>query len=86
MDGKENGRTPAAAFVEFDTSDGHDNGRYPIWAQHAGLTKRELFAAMAMQGYCSVQEGWDQPAREVAKCAALMADALLAALNAEESK
>lgn len=51
-----------------------------------GLTKRELFAAMAMQGYCSVQEGWDQPAREVAKCAALMADALLAALNAEESK
>ncbi|RZZ85669.1 hypothetical protein [Pseudoxanthomonas winnipegensis] len=46
-----------------------------------GLSKRELFAAMAMQGYCSVHEGWDQPTHEVARCSVAIADALLAELE-----
>ena len=73
-------------------------GNEPAWPVHelnghgqqeltcVGLTKRELFAAMAMQGYCAVHEGWDEPASEVARCAVDMADALLAALSPEGAK
>ena len=50
-----------------------------------GLTKREHFAAMAMQGYCAVEAGWNQPPEEVARCSAVMADALIAELNKETS-
>lgn len=56
-----------------------DDRQLPI---EFGLTKRELFAAMAMQGLCSVGHGWignaDMP--EVARRAVLMADNLLAEL------
>lgn len=51
--------------------------------QRFGLTKREMFAAMAMHGYCAVEAGWNMPPEEVARCAAVMADALIAELNKE---
>ena len=50
----------------------------------SGLSKREYFAAMAMQGFLS-----DDIDRDVAECAAYsvrQADALIAALNNPEYK
>lgn len=44
-----------------------------------GLTKRELFAAMAMQGFLS--EGCINMSTPIADCAVQLADALIAELN-----
>lgn len=50
--------------------------------QHTGLTKRELFAAMAMQGILGAQEPWRSPEFEVvATWATAQADALLRKLE-----
>lgn len=51
----------------------------------SGLTKRELFAAMAMQGLLAAEsENWKFPDEEtLAARAALQADALIAELNKE---
>ena len=72
MDPKENGETPALGFAS-------SNGYAP------GLTKREHFAAMAMQAMLSdecggVGQAW--PADACANRACLFADALLRALAA----
>lgn len=60
---------------------------YPVTSKNeyneVGLTKREQFAAMAMQGYCAVEAGWNQPPEEVARCSVVMADALIAELSKE---
>lgn len=48
-----------------------------------GLTKRELFAAMAMQGYCSTRDTFGNTPTELAKMAILNADALINELNKE---
>jgi len=66
---------------------------YPVVLQHglthdshveAGLTIRELFAAMAMQGTCSNYDIWSNTsAREIAGHAVEQADALIAELNKE---
>lgn len=55
------------------------------WTGSPGLTKRELFAAMAMQGNAANPEliGWKGP--EFAELAVEMADALLAALAKEQA-
>ena len=52
-----------------------------------GLTKRELFAAMAMQGIAASYPQWVQPqdAARLAECAVASADALLAELAKEQS-
>lgn len=52
---------------------------YPI-EEHIGLTKRELFAAMAMQGLCACEklEGTND---KFAHWSVKMADALLEELN-----
>ena len=46
-----------------------------------GLTKREYFAAMAMQGMASSWHNNDQDRQEVAKRSVKLADALITALN-----
>lgn len=48
-----------------------------------GLTKREYFAAMAMQGLCSHEEIGLESETKIAKVAVRQADALIAALNAD---
>jgi len=48
-----------------------------------GLSKRELFAAMAMQGFCSVP-GSIATADEISNWAVEQADALIEALSQEE--
>lgn len=45
-----------------------------------GLTKRELFAAMAMQGLCAADSGFEEQATQIAEWAVFQADALLAQL------
>lgn len=49
-----------------------------------GLTKREYFAAMAMQGYISCREFDNLSEEQLAMCSVVQADALIKALN--ESK
>lgn len=76
-----NGNEPACP-LPFE-----DEGR----ARYIGLTKRELFAAMAMQGMAASEfweenmqadrAGGDSMVREVAHIAVLAADALLAELE-----
>ena len=58
------------------------DGGYMKTITEPGLTKRELFAAMAMQGLCAVPGRFD--VRVAARDAAACADALLAALDAPQ--
>ena len=51
----------------------------------SGLTKRELFAAMAMQGFCADRTFADASDKVLALCALARADALLAELAMEAS-
>lgn len=52
---------------------------------HFGLSKRELLAAMAMQGMLADSQHWDLPPEQIALCAADQADKLLAALYPQNS-
>lgn len=53
-----------------------------------GLTKRELFAAMALQGFISMNQPSEERGKEApnirAKAAVLCADALITELNKEQ--
>lgn len=60
------------------------NGDTPAspWETYCGLTKRELFAAMAMQGLLASNAAWGPDELPVhARIAAQLADALLAELE-----
>lgn len=46
-----------------------------------GLSKREYFAAKAMQGMLATERGWDESAERLAALAIAQADALIAELN-----
>jgi hypothetical protein len=52
----------------------------PVNAQ-PNLTKREIFAAMAMQGLCASPHSWDLLLESIAQCAVGHADALIAELE-----
>jgi hypothetical protein len=55
---------------------------YPVLEISDGLTKREYFAAMAMQGFCSTSSLMSQHDNKVvANFAVCQADALIEALN-----
>lgn len=62
----------------------NDDGTY--WLTHQGLTKRELFAAMAMQGFVSADDyqhvmlGHGHQLADYAATSVRIADALLAEL------
>jgi hypothetical protein len=71
-------------------SDAKKNGNRPIeitydedGLRERGLTKRELFAAMAMQGLCAYPSLIDDTVTGVARLAVEQADALLAELAKE---
>lgn len=53
-----------------------------------GLTKKELFSALAMQGMLIVGKGFDlgTSTADIAKASVQMADALIEALNKQEAK
>lgn len=72
------------AFPEVQSSGGqyHDSPVTSVWSE-GGLTKRELFAAMAMQGYLSDRNG-GHPINEVPKWSIEVADALIAELAKEK--
>lgn len=77
MDAKELGQQLAYPMSEQDHRDFAETG----WGG-AGLTKRELFAAMAMQGKVawSGQESEKWTCEQIAKKCVKMADAILAEL------
>jgi hypothetical protein len=54
------------------------NGHEHVNHNNNGLTKRELFAALAAQGYCLNE---NSPAHKIAKQSVILADALIAELN-----
>ena len=73
-----NANDPVTPHLTYNTTSGHANGFMK------GLTKREHFAAMAMQGILSNSEGWDNTGthlRYVSNMATKYADALIEALN-----
>lgn len=57
----------------------------PVVGMRGGLTKRELFAAMAMQGFCSDPRSNESEAPSLARWSVVYADALLAALTPKDS-
>ena len=62
------------------------NPNESVFLHESGLTKRELFAAMAMQGICArswpAEKVWKEPFVEyVAAASKEMADELIAELN-----
>jgi hypothetical protein len=65
----------APAYPVLQTLSGH------VGMVSAGLTKRELFAAMAMQGLCANPGFADINSHAIASYATNQADALLAALK-----
>lgn len=75
MNAKENGNEPANTVLVNDAFGG-------IARRSTGLTKRELFAAMAMQGLIGCRNGWS--ADHIAAGAREAADALLAELEKPE--
>ena len=74
-----NGNEPMHAIVESENAE-------TMSAHFTGLTKREYFAAMAMQGFAS-KEGsqTESGAGAAALYAVKFADALIAELNKEQS-
>jgi len=66
-----------------------DDPAFPISAlgtADPGITKREYFAAMAMQGLASIQNPECFVHKAIAKHAVILADAMIAALNQTERK
>lgn len=64
----------------FSFEGGQNNGEQP----ERGLTKREYFAAMAMQGFCANAESYvNCEFDEVAEMSLFQADALIEELNKE---
>ena len=57
-----------------------DGGRVVAQINAGGLSKRELFAAMAMQGMCA-DSTCKMPVEQYADCAVRFADALIEALE-----
>lgn len=59
-----------------------DNPDAKMGVYNPGLTKRELYAVMALQGFNACQGSWEEWSNEdVAKYAVLQADALIEALK-----
>lgn len=80
-----NSKSPALPCTEYSGDD--------VWARHLGLSKRECFAAMAMQGLCvpaipgshNSDDQWENQSK--AQHAVRLADALLAELaKSQETK
>ncbi len=71
-----------SVFPQPTDLSGAGRGGPDIMAQAGGLTKRELFAAMCLQGLLASDETWS----ETAEKAVAQADALIAALDNKEAK
>lgn len=70
---------------DFATASGYKDANSPAWIIDGGLTKREYFAALAMQGFCANPAGIPADSRaEGADLAVKMADVLIDALNKEK--
>lgn len=72
----DNKNAPAFGYG-FTTADGNSH------VNESGLTKREYFAAMAMQGLCTNPRTEYTPMNEFAELAVKYADALLTELSKE---
>lgn len=57
------------------------DGNFMSTISHAGLTKRELFVAMAMQGFLAEGAVMRGNLREIAESSVMASDALIEALN-----
>lgn len=79
-DEQRNGIDPA--YPMPCVSQNNTTGETVSWQTYGGLTKRELFAAMALQGLCGrYAQGGDFMEKHVASGAVKLADALLTALE-----
>lgn len=74
-----NGNEPAYPAMDFNH---RGDGTGQLELRYNGMTKREFFAAMAMQGYMAHQYTPHQNPEEIAEYALKCADALITALTA----
>lgn len=74
-----NGDMPAFSAPNIIASGSHNTINAP---SGTGLTKRELFAAMAMQGMLSTEWARSAPIEQIERWSVDHADALLTALDA----
>lgn len=72
-----NSRAPAMPTVYMDNT----QGKGELYCDERGLTKREHFAALAMQGFCANPSLNDSDSDMTADCAVKFADALLKRLD-----
>ena len=80
---KTNGEEPINSpsyIVAYKIKNGHYD-KYNQYTNLIGLTKREYFAAMSLQGLCASKEGIGHTHEVRAAWAANQADALIKALN-----
>jgi hypothetical protein len=78
MTNQNNSTSPAFPHLEVDLME------RPLQL-HPGLTKREYFAGIAMQGYCANYHCWqEKTADQVAALSLQYADALLKELSNEQ--
>ncbi|MBS5907830.1 MAG: hypothetical protein KIC84_11455 [Dysgonomonas mossii] len=77
MEQMKEGKENAFPHIELDTYSGKPCN------QHFGLTKRELFAAMAMQGILANPEKIGGKDQELTQYSVMLADALINELNKE---
>jgi len=83
-----NGSYPATPYIEQYFN--RDTGVWEPNIQHEGLTKREHFAAIALQGVLAnttqtLGEGHEETEAAIAFVSVRLSDALLAALEGESS-
>lgn len=83
-------KTHIAKDPDYDPETVGTDGAHPVvydGRAFAGLTKREYFAAQAMQGILAADHVANYPTPEdIAEFAVANADALINALNTEEDK
>jgi glycerol kinase len=72
------GNDPISATQEYHSKN------FGVVLAKTGLTKREYFAAMAMQGILSNEDNSYETAEDKAETAVKSADALIEALNKEK--
>ena len=70
---------PAFPSIEYDVNGGHWEGRYDIFAQHAGLSKREWFVGQILSNPAICHSELMQ--HQAARTAVEVADLVLELLN-----
>ena len=80
-----NSKKSAFPYVEIKKEFSHENGHFETKINHDGLTKREYFAAMALQGLLAspgtLDGSFEKNAKTFSQASVILADELLKQLD-----